>query len=193
MLVGTYSSVFVASPLVVEWEALRERPRLKRAGLVAVVVLALAGLGGLVTQSILTAHEYEREDACAKALDTVNMALGNYAAKHVGEYPKDLRALVPAGALADEAALYGPDKDAGVVAYDYISGLRSSDDPNSLLLYDRRGLHSRGGHVLFVDGRVDFKDRRNIAALVAATTEKLRKEPGRKIEIRPAVPPAPGD
>ena len=68
-------------------------------------------------------------------------------------------------------------------AYDYIAGLRSSDDPNFVLLYDRTALHSRGGHVLFVDGRVSWKDRRNITALVAATVEKARKLPDRKIQV----------
>jgi hypothetical protein len=37
--------------------------------------------------------------------------------------------------------------------------------------------------VLFVDGRVGWKDRRNITALVAATVEKAKALPDRKIRV----------
>ena len=91
---------------------------------------------------------------------------------------------VQLGALSEAAALRGPDAEVeGAEAYDYIAGLRSGDDPNFVVLYDRPGLHSRGGHVLFADGRVGWKDRRNITALVAATVEKAARLPGRKIRI----------
>ncbi|MHC4248748.1 MAG: protein translocase subunit SecD, partial [Planctomycetota bacterium] len=193
VLVGTYSSVFVASPVVVEWEAFRRKPRLKRAAVVLAGVLAVAAVGGLITQSILTAKEYRRTEACGEAIEDVSMALGNYAAKHAGEYPKDLGELVSSGALSEEKKLRGPDAEIeGAEAYDYIAGLRSGDDPNFVLAYDRTGIHSRGGHVLFVDGRVGWKDRRNITALVAATVEKAKALPDRKIKVVRAAKPGGG-
>jgi prepilin-type processing-associated H-X9-DG protein len=51
------------------------------------------------------------------------------------------------------------------------------------------GLHARGAHVLFVDGRISWKDRRNITALVAATVEKARVLPERKIRVVRAAGP----
>jgi len=193
VLVGTYSSIFVASPIVVEWESFRRKPRLKRAALILAGVLAVAGVGGLVTQSMLTAKEHRRVDACGEAIEDVSMALGNYAAKHAGRFPKELGVLVESGALSEAKALRGPDSDVeGAEAYDYIAGLRSGDDPNFVVVYDRQGLHARGGHVLFVDGRVSWKDRRNITALVAATVEKAKALPDRKIKVIRAAAPGAG-
>jgi len=193
VLVGTYSSIFVASPIVVEWESFRRKPRLKRAALVLAGVLAVAAVGGLITQSILTAREYRRVDACSEAMEDVSMALGNYAAKHAGEFPRELGGLVESGVLSEAKPLRGPDSDMeGAEAYDYIAGLRSGDDPNFVVVYDRPGLHARGGHVLFVDGRVSWKDRRNITALVAATVEKAKALPERKIRVVRAATPGAG-
>ncbi len=190
VLVGTYSSVFVASPIVVEWESFRQKPRLKRAALILAGVLAVAALGGLITQSVLTARDYERRDACNTAIKKVGMGLNTYAGKHAGEYPRALADLVKSEALSSDVALRGPDdKVADAEAYDYIAGLRSGDDPNFVVAYDRMGLHGRGGHVLFVDGRVSWKDRRNITALVASTMEKARALPERKVNVVRAARP----
>jgi SecD/SecF fusion protein len=190
VLVGTYSSVFVASPIVVEWESFRQKPGLKRAALIFAGVLAVAALGGLITQSVLTARDYERRDACSEAIEDLSMALGNYAAKHAGEYPRDLADLVTSKALSDGKALRGPDVEvADAEAYDYIAGLRSGDDPNFVMAYDRVGLHGRGGHLLFVDGRVSWKDRRNIIALVASTMEEAKALPERKVSVVRAARP----
>ncbi len=183
VIVGTYSSIFVASPVVVEWEAMRAKPRLKKAALIGVGLLVVLALGGLVTQSILTKREFDRRKVSRDKVERVGRALREYSTKHEGKFPKDLRGLVADGYLK-ASPLAGPDAETGV-AYEYVSGLVVGDPPASVLLYDK-GLHRHGAHILFIDGRLEWKDPRQVASLVRATTRKIGAKPDRKIEIVPA-------
>jgi len=183
IIVGTYSSIFVASPVVVEWEAMRARPRLKKAALIGAGVLVVLALGGLVTQSILTKREFDRRKVSRDKVERIGRALREYSTKHEGNFPKDLGGLVAEGYL-EASPLGGPDAETGV-AYEYVSGIVDGDPPARVLLYDK-GLHRHGAHVLFIDGRLEWKDPRQVASLVRATTRKIGAKPGRKIEIVPA-------
>ncbi|MHC4504110.1 MAG: protein translocase subunit SecD [Planctomycetota bacterium] len=183
VIVGTYSSIFVASPIVVEWEAMRAKPRLKKAALVGAGLLVVLALGGLVAQSILTKREFDRREVSRDNVERIGRALREYSTKHEGNFPKDLAGLVAEGYL-EASPLGGPDAETGV-AYEYVSGIVVGDPPASVLLYDK-GLHRHGAHVLFIDGRLEWKDPRQVASLVRATTRKIGAKPDRKIEIVPS-------
>lgn len=188
VLVGTYSSIFIAAPLVVQWEGLRARPRLKKAALIGLAILALAGIGGLITSNVWSARENRRRSRCEKKLEDIASACRRYAARHEDSLPPELGALLP-DYLGEKGmlALGGPDELDGV-AYHYVSGLKSTDPSDWVLAYDPPAAHPRGGHVVFVDGTVEWMDDRAVKAAVAATSEKAAARDRPVRIIRAEVP-----
>jgi len=184
VVVGTFSSVFIASPIVVEWERLRDRPRLKKVLAFAAAALAVLAIGAFVAQVVRTDREARRRDECRRKLEEVRLGLRSYAARHDGAYPPSLDALTEEY-LRARSALAGLTSGQGI-GYSYVSGLRSDDPADCVLVYDPGDVHAFGAHALFVDGRIAWMDARRIEAAVAATANKIGALPKRKVDVIPA-------
>jgi SecD/SecF fusion protein len=171
IIVGTYSSVFVASPIVVAWERLRHQPRLKKPlAIVAACVVVLA-LAGFVWQMIRTENERVLEEQDKAKIEDVWAGLNAYAMKHDSAYPVELGALVPAY-VRESKSLAGAGAETGI-GYGYVSGLRQDDSADCVLLYTPGDRLAYGGFVIFVDGRVAWMDDRRIEAALRSTLNKF--------------------
>lgn len=186
--VGTFSSVFIASPIVMEWERLRQHKRLKTALAIAAGVLVVLGAVAFVAQMVRTERESRRREECRRKIEDLRLALRSYAARHDGAYPPRLETLAEEGYLRQTSALWGLTEGPST-GYSYVSGLRSDDPADCVLVYDPPGAHAFGLHALFVDGRVAWMDARRIEASVANTANKIGALPQRKIDVIPAGSP----
>ena len=74
----------------------------------------------------------------------------------------------------------------GGIGFNYISGLRTDDPANCVLLYTPEGLHAYGGWALFVDGRLEWVQDRTLRAKVRSTTTAFEGKLGRDVKIAPA-------
>ena len=153
VLVGTYSSVFIAAPLVVQWESVRAKPKLKKGLAYAGVALAVLAFTGIVARSVWTAREFDRREVSKEKLNTIWNALSSYEAKHEGRFPENLTVIADEPAVAETKALSGPGATDGI-AYHYVSGVRRDDPADTVLLFSADDMHAYGGHVRFVDGRL---------------------------------------
>jgi SecD/SecF fusion protein len=186
VVVGTYSSVFIAAPLVVQWESVRARPALKKGLAYAGIALAVLAFAGIIARSVWTAREFDRREGSKEKLNIIWNALSSYEARHEGRFPANLTVIGDEPAVAETKALAGPDATDGV-AYHYVSGVRRDDPADTVLMFATDDMHAYGGHVRFVDGRLRWMEKRQIQAAVRSSTERLRRA-DREVKVIEAQP-----
>jgi SecD/SecF fusion protein len=179
VVAGTYSSSFIAAPIVVEWEKLRDRPKLKKTMAIMAGCAVVLAASGFIWQAVNTYDQKMLEEEDKGKIERVWNALNSYAAKHGDTYPADLKSLVP-DYLNDEEALAGAGAKAGV-GYNYLAGLDHGDTADNVLLYTPDDRLQYGGHVVFVDGRVAWMDHRKTQAAVRATLNKYASDDTRDV------------
>lgn len=149
---------------------------------------ALALVGIAVTGILMRVYSGSPGDRkrCAENLQAIGQACLRYAHAHQGSFPPALKGL----ARADSPQRLSPEQlfcpNAGKKGrggnYVYVPGLRSTDDPGTILVYEPLGNHKKkpGGHVLRVSGLVEWlNEEQHKAAVAQIKTRQPRTPPGR--------------
>ncbi len=143
-------------------------------------------VGPLVTGGIVMTYLAVREArdtigrfSCELDLMTIGHVMRTYAKDNDGQFPPDLEAVI--GTAAGQVSFEPDTKLSDLQSrYVYITAQATSDDPANVLVYEKRDCRGGGGHVLFVDGQVDFiEPYSTVEELVEQTRQRLM---GRKTD-----------
>jgi hypothetical protein len=142
------------------------------------IVTATVG-AAVATPAIERYQQRAERRRCMAALRRVRSALTGYATDHGDGFPARLDDLVP-GYLEDAADLACPGTGK---RYAYVSGLRATDAPASIVVYELPEGHEGGLNVLNIDGSVMW--RRNVAWVESRIEDHTRqlRAAGRKVQV----------
>ena len=142
------------------------------------VVTATVG-AAVATPAIERLQQRAERRRCMAALRRVRAALTRYAPDHGDGFPPKLDDLVP-NYLEDPADLACPSTGK---RYAYVSGLRATDGPASIVVYELPEGHQGGLNVLNVDGSVMW--RRNVTGVESRIENHVRqlRAAGRKVQV----------
>ena len=118
------------------------------------------------------AREEARKAVCKNNLKHIGLAMAIYANDFEDRFPPTLDDLVPLY-VTERMLFHCPSDPSEEVSYLYLPGLKVTDKPTDIVAFDRRGNHSGGRNVLFVDGHVEWMTEEAFQARWAAQKEKL--------------------
>ena len=136
------------------------------ASIALTIVMAL--VMALAMPARLHARDEACEVACASNLHTIGSGCMQYAETHDGRLPDRLSQLYRQGFIMDLEVFVcpatgrespSPDLIDEWTDYEYVAGLATSDDVQSIVACDKDGNHRGGRNVLYLDGHVEWEPR----------------------------------
>ena len=135
-------------------------------------------LVSILLPSLSRARHLAKRSVSAANLHGIAISCMIYANDNDEKFPPDLETLVQDGSITRKQ-LKAPNDAYEGVSYVYIAGQTRDSDSRNVLAHERRGLNDgEGVNVAFVDGHVEFMKMREFGRVLAATQERLNKEPG---------------
>ncbi|MCK4300145.1 MAG: DUF1559 domain-containing protein, partial [Planctomycetes bacterium] len=105
--------------------------------------------------ALARAREAARKAVCKSNLKQIGLALAIYANDHDDKYPLRLEDLL-VGYLPDAEVLQCPSDSSEERSYLYVPGLSVAHEATLMVVVERRGNHTGGRNVLFVDSHVEW-------------------------------------
>lgn len=126
--------------------------------LAAAVALATAVGSVMLIPRFGKPPEYYRRRACSDNLRSLGQAIANYSARY-NTFPNSVNDLV-SGSFIHERALHCPGDPGKALSYRLVPG--TVDDASDVIALESPENHGSGGHLLFGDGHVEWRDSRDV-------------------------------